>query len=160
MSVAVVEVPPASRTENSSRVRRLFRDLAPSAGVSTAVTVIYTALATARFHTMQCGVDLAIFAQATQQYARGELPRSDLKAVDQFNLLGDHFSPIIALAAPLYRLCPHVWILLVLQSVLVGLTTFLLSRAATALLGNSWGVVVGVLYGFAWGTQALALYEF
>lgn len=145
---------------NSPRMRSTLRSLAPSIGVSTTVATMYAALALVRFHLMQAGVDLAIFAQAVKQYSRGELPWSDIKAIGGFNLLGDHFSPIVALAAPLYRLWPHASSLLVLQSFLVGLTTFLVARAAATLLGTSWGIAVGAVHGCAWGTQALALYEF
>ncbi|MFB7453579.1 DUF2079 domain-containing protein [Streptomyces sp. NPDC056194] len=55
------------------------------------------------------GFDLGIFDQAVRAYARFELPRSPIKNVHHefppgFSLLGDHFTPALALLAPLYWL--------------------------------------------------------
>ncbi|WP_378088726.1 DUF2079 domain-containing protein [Citricoccus sp. GCM10030269] len=47
------------------------------------------------------GYDLGIFDQAVRQYALFREPLVPIKGVD-FNILGDHFHPILALLAPLY----------------------------------------------------------
>ena len=39
-----------------------------------------------------------------------------------FNLLGDHFSPVVALFAPLWALCPSPVTLLVAQAVLLAVS--------------------------------------
>ncbi|MCZ4121630.1 DUF2079 domain-containing protein [Streptomyces sp. H39-S7] len=53
------------------------------------------------------GFDLGIFDQAVREYAHFHLPRSAIKNYHHefppgFSLLGDHFSPILVLLAPLY----------------------------------------------------------
>ncbi|MFD7665102.1 DUF2079 domain-containing protein [Streptomyces sp. NPDC059788] len=55
------------------------------------------------------GFDLGIFDQGVRSYAHFELPRSEIKNFHHefppaVSLLGDHFSPILALLAPLYWL--------------------------------------------------------
>lgn len=120
---------------------------------------LYSALSLARFHHMDAGIDLAIFGQAVREYAHGHLPWSTIKAVSGFNLLGDHFSPVVALAAPAYWLVPHVWVLLLVQAALIGLTTFLITRTVARRLGQATGLLVGALYALAWGTQGLALFD-
>ena len=137
-----------------------LREVGPAAAAGVSVAILYSALSLALFWRMRAGIDLAIFGQAVKRYAEWKLPWSEMKAVGGFNLLGDHFSPIIALAAPIYAAVPHVWILLVIQAALIGLTTFLIAYAATRWLGVWPGVAIGLVYGLAWGTQGLALFDF
>ena len=60
----------------------------------------YTTLALVRFERFEpTSYDNAIFEQAIRGYAHLQAPIVPIKGPD-FNLLGDHFSPIIALVAP------------------------------------------------------------
>lgn len=127
--------------------------------VGLAITALYSALSLVRWMRMGAGVDLAIFAQAAQRYAHLQLPFSGIKAVDGFNLLGDHFSPVVALFAPAYGLLPHAWILLVVQSALVGLAATLLTGAAAERLGRRAGVCLGLILALAPGVQSMALFD-
>ena len=64
--------------------------------------VLYVAHAFLKFKNYESrGYDLGIFDQAVRQYALFKAPIVPIKGVD-FNLLGDHFHPILALLAPLY----------------------------------------------------------
>lgn len=47
------------------------------------------------------GYDLGIFDQAVRHYAHFQTPWVPLKG-DHFDLLGDHFHPVLVLLAPLY----------------------------------------------------------
>lgn len=132
----------------------------PQAALAVAAFGLYAALSLARYRHMDAGIDLAIFGQAVKKYAHWQLPWSDIKAVSGFNLLGDHFSPVVALAASAYWLVPHVWVLLVVQAGLVGLTTFLIARGIRRRLGLRVGLLVAAIYALAWGTQGLALFDF
>lgn len=123
-------------------------------------TFTYVVLSLVRFADLRAGIDLAIFTQAASRYAHGQRPWSDMKGAWGFDLLGDHFSPVIALLGPVYRLFPHAESLLVVQAVLVGLTAGIVTRAGTRLLGLRAGATAGVLYGAAWGTRAMALFDF
>ncbi|MEU0399436.1 DUF2079 domain-containing protein [Streptomyces sp. NPDC006197] len=69
------------------------------------------------------GFDLGIFDQAVRAYAHGELPRSPIKNVHHafppgFSLLGDHFTPALALLAPLYLLWDDPRTLILAQAAL------------------------------------------
>lgn len=128
--------------------------------VAAIVTAGYSWLSLLRYFKMQAGIDLALYTQAVQGYSNLHWPISDLKGGADFNLLGDHFTPVVALAAPVYRVCPHAWVLLLVQAVLVGFTVFLVARAGMEALGTWPGLGVALVYGLAWGTQGLALYEF
>lgn len=72
-------------------------------GVVMAVAVaVYAAHSFLRFRNFEAkGYDLGIFDQAVRQYALFNAPLVPVKGVD-FNLLGDHFHPILALLAPFY----------------------------------------------------------
>lgn len=64
--------------------------------------VLYIAHAFLKFKNFESrGYDLGIFDQAVRQYSLFKAPIVPIKGVD-FNLLGDHFHPVLALLAPLY----------------------------------------------------------
>ena len=132
----------------------------PSAVIGFGAFAIYAATSLVRFARMYAGIDLAIFTQAVQQYAQGHLPWSYLKASGGFDLLGDHFSPIVALVAPFYRLWTDARVLLVAQAVLVGLGAAIVTRSAVRVLGTRIGAGVGAGFVLAWGIQAMALFDF
>ena len=132
----------------------------PSSTIGIGAFLLYAATSLVRFARMAAGIDLAIFTQAVQQYAQGHLPWSYLKAAGGFDLLGDHFSPVVALLAPLYRLWPDARLLLIAQAALVGLAAAIVTRAATDALGKRTGAAIGVGFVLAWGTQAMALFDF
>ncbi|MFE5766918.1 DUF2079 domain-containing protein [Streptomyces sp. NPDC056485] len=94
--------------------------------------------------------DLAIFEQAVRSYAEGHLPVSEVKGPD-FPVLGDHFSPVLALLAPLYWLWPSARTLLVAQAGLVAVSVLPLAQWARRSLGSTAAVVLGLCYGLSWG---------
>jgi uncharacterized membrane protein len=96
------------------------------------------------------GFDLGIFDEAVRAYAHGRLPIVPLKGPD-FDLLGDHFSPIWATLAPIYRVFPTVYTLLLAQAALMALGVVPLARWAGREVGAGAGIVVGVGYGTSWG---------
>lgn len=63
--------------------------------------------------------DLAIFSQLAKAYSRFEAPVVPIKGID-FNLLGDHFHPILVLLGPVWALWPSGLALLLVQAVLLG----------------------------------------
>ncbi|WP_189820895.1 DUF2079 domain-containing protein [Streptomyces finlayi] len=104
------------------------------------------------------GYDLGIFGQAVRSYAELALPTSEIRATTgpdpdtPFPLLGDHFHPVIATLAPLYRLLPHVETLLVAQAALVAWSVYVVTRAG--------GRRIGVAYALSWGVQKLIGFDF
>lgn len=96
--------------------------------------------------------DLGIFDQAIWHYSRFEAPASTIRGFD--NLLGDHFHPILALAAPAIWVWDDARALLLVQ---VGL--FVLASVPVYLFGRArFGLVAGLLWACAflvfWGVQS------
>ncbi|MET7599095.1 DUF2079 domain-containing protein [Streptomyces sp. NPDC004082] len=105
------------------------------------------------------GYDLGIFEQAVRSYAHGHLPVSEVKGPG-FPLLGDHFSPVLALIAPVYRLWPTAETLLVVQAALLSLAVVPLMRRASETGGRRAALVVGVGYGASWGVAQTVGFDF
>ncbi|MCX4454633.1 DUF2079 domain-containing protein [Streptomyces sp. NBC_01340] len=103
--------------------------------------------------------DLGIFEQAVRAYAHLRAPVADLKGPGT-DVLGDHFSPVIALLAPVYRLFPTPVTLLVAQAALLALSVVPVTRAAARLLGRSRGLALGLAYGLSWGIQRAVDFDF
>ncbi|WSS24347.1 DUF2079 domain-containing protein [Streptomyces sp. NBC_01190] len=103
--------------------------------------------------------DLGIFEQAIKSYAHFHAPVAILKGPG-FNVLGDHFSPVIALIAPFYRLFPTSVTLLVAQALLFGISVVPVARAAGRGLGRAAGLLLGTAYGLSWGIQNAVDFDF
>jgi uncharacterized membrane protein len=110
-----------------------------------------------RLHTT--GYDLGIFEQAVRSYAHGHLPHSEIKGPD-FPLLGDHFSPILAVLAPIYRLFPSATTLLVAQSALLAVAVVPLAAWAQRALGRTTALLIGMAYGLSWGIAQAIGFDF
>ncbi|WP_327254727.1 DUF2079 domain-containing protein [Streptomyces sp. NBC_01244] len=122
--------------------------------------VLYAALSLrthARLHSHS--FDLAIFEQAVRSYAVGRLPVSEVKGPD-FPVLGDHFSPVLAVLAPLYRIFPSARTLLVAQAALVAVSVLPLTLWARRTLGDAAAVVIGLCYGLSWGIANAIGFDF
>jgi len=121
---------------------------------------LYVSLSLARFARMGvASYDNAIFEEAIRGYAHGGWPIVPIKGAG-FNLLGDHFSPAIALIAPFYRLFPHPETLLVAQAVLIAVSVFVVASVGVRALGAGWGSVVAVAYGLSFGLQSGVIADF
>ncbi len=105
------------------------------------------------------GYDLGIFEQAIRAYAEFRAPVVPLRGED-FNLLGDHFHPLLAVLAPLYRLFPSPLTLLVAQSALLALAVVPLARWAVRAVGPRGAHAVAAGYGLSWGVASAAAFDF
>jgi uncharacterized membrane protein len=115
------------------------------------VALFQLALAVPRQWRMETtGFDLGIFEQGVRGYAGLGPPVATLKGTG-FNLLGDHFSPLLAVLAPPYRIWPSPVTLLVEQALLLALSTVPVTGLAVELLGRRGGVAIGLAYGLSWG---------
>ncbi|MFF4604563.1 DUF2079 domain-containing protein [Streptomyces sp. NPDC001339] len=120
----------------------------------------FTLLALWRFRTLSTSSwDLGIFEQAIRGYAQLQAPIVDLKGPGT-NILGDHFSPVLVLLAPLYRLFPSPLTLLIAQAALFALSTVPVTRAAARHLGRLPGLAIGIAYGMSWGVQKAVDFDF
>ncbi|AYD90698.1 DUF2079 domain-containing protein [Actinomyces sp. 2119] len=103
--------------------------------------------------------DLAIFSELAKAYSRLEAPIVPIKA-DGYNLLGDHFHPILVLLGPVWRVFPSPLALLVVQDLLLAVSAWPLTRLA-ARLTNAWvGGVLGLVYVTSWGLQGAVAAQF
>ena len=114
---------------------------------------------TRHFAMRSTGYDLGIFEEAVRAYSRFRPPVAEIKAPG-FNLLGDHFHPIIALIAPLYRLAPGAGTLLLVQAALFAVSAVPVTRLAADRLGRRAGLCVGLAYGLSWGIQQAVDFDF
>ena len=121
--------------------------------IACAVGALYVCYSVAQWRALVApSWDLGIFAEAVQAYSRFEAPIVPIKGPG-YNLLGDHFHPILALLGPVYRLFPSALTLLVVQDVLIAVSVLPVARLAQRLFGRGGAVIVGLGYGLGWGLQ-------
>lgn len=124
------------------------------------MTVAYAAVSVRRHaHLKTTSFDLGIFEQAVRSYAHLQWPTSSLKGPG-FPLLGDHFHPILAILAPLYRIAPTPITLLLAQAFLIGLSIVPITTLAMRVVGFWGGVLIGMSYSFSWGLQNAIGFDF
>jgi uncharacterized membrane protein len=146
--------------------RNLTPDVAGVAALTAATATLYTVFEIEQQrHFQTAGYDLGIFDQAISGYAHLHAPISLMKGVHNgfgthFSELGDHFSPIIATVAPVYRVFPSAVTLLVVQGLLFAASlpsVWLFSRRA---LGRPAAYLITAAYAVAWGLQAAMAADF
>ena len=103
--------------------------------------------------------DLAIFSQLAQDYAHLRAPIVDIKG-HGFNLLGDHFHPLLIVLAPIYAVFPSALTLMILQDVLFGSSAAVVTRCALYVLRPAPAVAIGVAYAASFGLQNAVAVQF
>src|SRR6516165_12319267 len=103
--------------------------------------------------------DLGIFTEYVKQAAHLHAPVVAIRGTG-FNLLGDHFQPIVVLIAPFFRLFPTPVTLLVAQALLTAISVVPVCRAARELLGTWPSRGIGLAYGLSWGLQQMIDFDF
>lgn len=138
-----------------------FRRQPPAALITAlTVTIIYTVFSVAQWNRMDTpSWDLGIFTQLAKAYAGFDAPIVPIKG-DGFNLLGDHFHPLLVLLGPAYAFFPSGLTLLVLQNILIGASVLVIARLGIRRLGTIAGICLGVAYGLSWGLQTAVAAQF
>ncbi len=103
--------------------------------------------------------DLGIFTQRARQYAQLEAPIVTIKG-EGFNLLGDHFHPLLAVLGPVYALFPSAVTLLVVQVLLLAGSVLVIAREAARRLEPAAGVAVGGAYAVSFGVVGAMSVQF
>ena len=103
--------------------------------------------------------DLAIFSELAKAYTHLQAPIVPIKG-DGFNLLGDHFHPILILLGPIWRLFPTPLSLLVTQDLLLAVSAWPLTRLASRLTNQWVGGALGLVYVLSWGMQGAVAAQF
>ncbi|MFI7443549.1 DUF2079 domain-containing protein [Nonomuraea indica] len=143
------------------------RDRAVVAVITGVAAAGYAVLSLAKLAGFRAGAyDLVIFDQAVRSYARFGLPVAIVKGVHNdfgphFSVLGDHWSPILAVLAPLYWIHDGPETLLVAQAVLLaGAAVPLWVFARRALGGSVAAHLVAVAYVLSWPVVETAAFDF
>jgi len=128
--------------------------------IACAVAALYISFSLAQWRTLSDpSWDLAIFTEAAQAYSRFEAPIVSIKGPG-YNLLGDHFHPILILLGPIFRFFPSAFTLLIVQDLLIAASVLPIARLAERFLGRGGAVLVGLAYGLGWGLQGAVAAQF
>ncbi|MGW0782098.1 DUF2079 domain-containing protein [Streptomyces sp. NPDC002913] len=128
-----------------------------TAAVLCAVYFLYAYLRYSHFQSPSW--DLGIFEQEVRAYAGFGAPVVDIKGPG-YLILGDHFSPLVALLVPLYWIWPSAVALLFAQATLFAASAVIVGRTVQQLLGGRSGLCVTVAYGLSWGLQEAVKADF
>ena len=125
------------------------------------VAALYSVTSIRRHQNLETSAfDLGIFNQDIRTWASLHFPPISTLKGPGFNRLGDHFSPILALAAPVYRVFPSAVTLLVVQALLLSVGIVPLMRFAHRRLGLTAMLVIGPVFGLSWGIANAANFDF
>ncbi|HEX3784073.1 MAG TPA: DUF2079 domain-containing protein [Pseudonocardiaceae bacterium] len=136
------------------------------AAIATASAGLNAAAGFLQYRTFRAGTfDLVIFDQAIRSYSRFRLPISIAKGVHNgfgagFVILGDHFSPILALLAPLYWLSSGPQTLIIAQAVLFAVAVFPLFSFTRRELGPVCGYGIVLAYAVSWPVAQAVTFDF
>ena len=128
--------------------------------------LVYSVFAVARHHVFETtAYDLGIFFEAVRGWAHLGLPIVPVKGIhdnlgQHFDLLGDHFHPILALLAPTYWIWPHPETLLVDQALLFAVSAVPVWAFVQRLLGARAAYLWTTGYLTYWGLQEAAAFDF
>ena len=119
-------------------------------GASLAAFALYAALALVQWtNAYTPSWDLGIFTQLAKAYADLSAPIVPIKGPG-FNLLGDHFHPILVLLAPLYWIHPSGLTLLLAQAFLFAASAYPIGSLAAERLGPKLGALLAFSYPLSW----------
>ncbi len=103
--------------------------------------------------------DLGIYDQAVRSYSRWQLPFNTIQG-PHFDILGDHFSPVLALLAPLYWIHDSPTTLLAAQGALIAIGVVPLMKWALRSVGLGAALVVAFGYGMSFGVANAVTFDF
>ncbi|MET3805856.1 putative membrane protein [Nakamurella sp. UYEF19] len=128
--------------------------------VAAALTVFYAAVSIRRHaQLLTSAYDLGIYDQAVRSYSHWGLPYNSIQG-PHFLVLGDHFSPVLALLAPLYWIHDSPATLLAAQGCLIAIGVVPLMKWAHRSVGLGAALVVGFGYGFSFGVANAVTFDF
>lgn len=158
-----VTAPATVTAETGDRTRR---DRVTLAAITATAAALYTTLSLTKLANFKAGAyDLVIFDQAVRSYSQFRLPIAIVKGVHNgfgpdFSTLGDHWSPILALLAPLYWLFDGPATLLVAQAVLLAAAAVPLWVFTRRALGPGAAHLVAVAYTLSWPVVETVAFDF
>ncbi|WP_344270135.1 DUF2079 domain-containing protein [Actinomadura napierensis] len=164
--VEAVAAPGAADGAPADRAAHGRRRAWALAALVAASAVLNSAFALLRLHAFRTSTyDLVIFDQAVRSYSRFGAPVAIVKGVHNgfgpgFSVLGDHFSPILAVLAPLYWIHDGPGTLLVAQGVLFALAIVPIWRFTERRLGAGAGYCAAGAYALSWPIAEALAFDF
>jgi len=157
---AAALLPSWARPSGVGQRRRPIRRTLPHLVLGATFFALYAVASCARYYRADAASwDLGIFTEAVKGWATHGVPAVDIKGPG-FNLLGDHWSPILAVLAPVWWVWPSPVMLLTVQAALFGWSAGIVSDTAGRFLGRGNGLLIGVAYGLSFGLQNAVDVEF
>jgi len=149
----------------ASAVTRRAHAVAVAIGTAAVATLYSVFSLGGQRHFETNAYDLGIFDQAVAGYSRFGAPLSLVKGVHNgfgthFSVLGDHFSPILAVLGPFYRVFPHVQTLLIAQAVLFALSVPFVWMFTRRALGTLPAYLIALGYSLSWCLQGALADDF
>jgi uncharacterized membrane protein len=137
---------------------RAVRD--PAFHIAVGTFVIYSYYALTRYRQfLTAGYDLGIFDQAIRAYSHLRAPIVPLKGA-HYNILADHFHPIIATLAPLYWLWDDPRVLLLAQAALIAVSCVFVFRFASRRFTTPTSTLMTIGYALGWPIQGMVDFDF
>lgn len=129
--------------------------------LTAAVFVLYAVYSLTRYpQFLNAGYDLGIFDQAVRAYSQFRAPTVPLKG-DNFNLLGDHFHPILVVLAPLYWVWDDPRMLVLAQAALVAASVPIVwTMLARHVSGRVLRLALMTCYALSWPLQRMVDFDF
>lgn len=125
-----------------------------------AALAVYSTVSVLQWHRMDTpSWDLAIFTQLAKAYGAGGAPIVDIKG-HGFNLLGDHFHPILVLLAPVYLLWPSGLSVMLVQDALLGASVGIFGWFGSRTLGAFRGSCLALGFGLSFGVLEAVRVQF
>lgn len=126
-----------------------------------AAAVLYAVFSFLNHYHYNSGTDLAIFDQAIWNYSRLQEPTSTfLSPFGYDNILGDHFTPILILLAPLYWVWDNAGVLLIAQALLLGASIAPVFVYCRRRLGRAGAYLMSLAYASFWGIASAVAFGF
>ena len=131
-----------------------------SAALATFAGIVYTTFSWSQWRRWQSpSWDLSIFTQLAKQYAHLDAPIVTVKG-EGFNLLGDHFHPLLVTLGVPYAIFPSAFTLLVVQAVLFALSVYVIANHAVRVTGLGIGLALGASYAVSFGIVGAVAVQF
>jgi uncharacterized membrane protein len=141
------------------RVPRLVREEPLLFALVAVAAFAYAAYNTVRYpQYLVPGYDLSIFDQTIWRYSNFEVPRNTIRGFD--NILGDHFSPILVLLAPLYWIWADPRMLFAAQGILIAAAIVPIYLFARPRIGRPAAYLLSLAYALFWGISAAVAFDF
>jgi uncharacterized membrane protein len=147
------------RTRLIDRAPALVRTEPLLFAITALFAVVYSVYAVWEHDHFLTDFDLAIADQAVWHYSHLSTP--EITTISPpVNMLGDHFSPLLILLAPLYWIWSDPRMLLIAQGALVAASIVPVFLFARPRVGRPGAYLLAVAYALFWGISAAVGYQF